>query len=150
MLQNNDLDRGSVDIHNQEVVKISSLQNDEVLCELLECSPETDIVLCGVVDIHGYTYRPNVMLMCDWNELPSFAAIEYILLMRSQLYFIVQPWKTHYFDAHYQAYIVTNDTTQSFELQRHEDLCDHRPVHVVQSYARADNRWYIPIRFELC
>ena len=141
ILQKDEFDSRAVEIHQQVVTKVSTLENDDVICDVFECSPQTDIVVCGVVEMYGYKYRPNIMLISEWaDELPCFVRIEQIFLMQSKLHFLVQPWTTHEFDDHYQAYIVSNDPVQSLELKQPDKIFDYRPVHVVQSYSSRDKQ----------
>ena len=149
MLQEKDIDTKSVVIHDQEVVEVSALQNDDDICDLLHCSPETEIVVCGNVSIYGYKYRPNTMLLSEWIEQPMFVMIKHIILSGSQVRFIVQLWETEDFDDHYQAYKVSTDEAAHLQIKDHKDLCDYRPVHAVENYSLGDNSMYIPTRFEL-
>ncbi len=136
-------------IHNQEVTNISSLENEEEMCRLLHCTPDKEITLCGHVKINSYSFRPNILLT-DWDsEMPSFAQLINIVRMDSKLFLVLQPWETHDYIHHYQAYEVSENKNQRLELREHHTLFDHRPVHAVKSYKRTDHDWYIPTRYIL-
>ena len=148
MLKLQNMDRSCINIQSQTVVKISALENEDELCNLLDCSAETEIRLCGVVEINGYKYRANIMVMTEWNgELPKFARVEHIIQRGSTLVLIVKPWKTHFLHGHFQAFAASEDLSKPFKLIEPDELQDHKPLHAVKSYKCSDNTWYIPTRY---
>ena len=150
ILMKHHIEKGSVTIHRQEVTYVSSLDNEEEMCRLLHCTPDKEITLCGHVKINSYSYRPNTLLLTDRNcEMPSFSQLNNIVRMDSKLLLVLQPWKTHDYNYHYQAYDVSESKNQSLELREHHNLFDHRPVHAVRSYEKTDHDWYIPTRYIL-
>ncbi|XP_071855580.1 uncharacterized protein [Apostichopus japonicus] len=149
MLIKEDIDSKAIEVHDQNIVEVSSLENDDRICNLLHCTPETTFVVCGMVEVYGYNYRPNMMLLSQWIELPAFVMIQQIIQIGSRLHFLVQPWTTLEFENHFQAYIVSNDLARPLQLKEPDDICDYRPVHVLQSYCTSDKRFYIPTRYEL-
>lgn len=114
---------------------------------MLGCTPETVLVVCGMVSIHGYTYRANIMVVSGWSQgQPVFGRVELIIKYKDCILLFIKPWATLYHDDHFQAYAV-KETTGEVEVTEPYKLVDYKPVHVVQNYSRYDNRWYFPTRF---
>ena len=138
-LKKEDIENRATELYDQSVVEVSSFENEEAVCNLLDCTPQTELIVCGVVELYGYKYRPNMMLLSGWNEVPKFAMIQVIIRRGSTLHFLVQPWTTLEYEDHYQAYIVSDEPTLALELTDPLDMFDYRPVHTVESYCTTDN-----------
>lgn len=153
ILGNRQANLGSTVIHNEEIMQVLSLQNDlQVnLCDFRDYEPDTEVAVCGHVEINGYSYRSNIMLLSEWTcDLPSFVRIERIIRFGSKVQFLVQPWRTENFNEHYQAFVVSEDKSRPVTLRDPGDILDHRPVHYVNNYEKEDYHWYVPTRFVLC
>ena len=100
-LKKQPIDSKSLEIVSQDIVKISELQNDAEVCNTLGCTVDTEIALCGIVEINTYKFRPSCMVMTKWNaEMPTFGRIDLIVGYKCEIYFLVQPWSIHYYDQH--------------------------------------------------
>ena len=150
MLKEENIERKSIDILQQNVIRLSELTNGEHISTLLGKQCDTEVVLCESVVISGYKFRSNSMVLIDWvEELPKFGCVELILLHEGNILLIVQPWITLDLNEHYHAYASKEDTTKSVVTVQPSSLADYRPVHVVQSYSRTDHTLYIPTRYVL-
>lgn len=150
MLQKEHINSECVCISTSEFVKVSELEHEAEVCQLLNCEPDAVLELCDRVTFYGYTYRQNIMLLTDWcDDLPSFSRIDYIIRKQDRLFLMIQPWKTKYFHDHYQAFVASEDKLASLQLLDPADLFEYRPVHAVKNYCTEDLRWYIPTRYIL-
>ena len=123
------------------VVEVSSLANANIICDLLHCTPETNIILCATAVVNVYFYRPNIMLISAWDdEMPIFAKVEQMICIISKLHLIIQPWETVYHEDHYGAYVVKENVTQPLQMREPDNIFDHRPVHACQNYINTDNQ----------
>ena len=140
----------SIEIQSKEVIPASILDHGDTICNLLECHLDANLILCKSAIVNGHCYRPNIMLLSDWtDELPTFCKVVQMVELRSDLYLILQPWNTLYFEDHYHAYAVEENATQTFQIKKPHDIMEHRPVHAVKSYTSSDHKWYIATRYSL-
>lgn len=57
---------------------------------------------------NGFTFKPNAYILLQSDRLsPTFGKISAILKLRV-IIFVVQEYKTQYYDSHYQAYSISN------------------------------------------
>ena len=84
------MDNTGIEIQSQVVVEVAFLDNANIICDLLHCTPET--ILCTTAVVNGYIYKPNIMLLSAWDdEMPIFAKVEHMICIRSKLHLIIQP-----------------------------------------------------------
>lgn len=148
-LMKQQIDSHTEDIGAQMVVQASSLTNAEQVCTALNCPPEQEIVVINTVNLSGYIYRANVMVLCKWDDEPEFASIEQVVMRESAVKLIVKPWTTLYYDQHYSAYAV-KASDHHFQVWAPEDLVDHKPLPAVKNYDTSNPVWFVVTRFKLC
>ena len=144
-----DVEQRHIEVLSQDVIPASMLQSAETVCAAVKCPLFADITLVNAVTINGYTLRPNTCVLLEWDEdLPRFGEVQQIVTMDGTIYLSYQPCTTLYYDRHFCAYAVTS-TADKLQVVQANELEDHKPVHLVQSYDEIDQNCYIAMRYQL-
>lgn len=137
-----------ISIQKQHEIRASNLPHGRRVCEILHITEDHDLINITSVEIHGYLFKPNQLLLLRWtDELPVFGEIKAIVMMESRIKLVIQPWTSLYFQRKYHAFAVSPSLDFDVEVVVVEDLADHRPVHAVNSYDKHDPHLYVPTRF---
>ena len=139
-----------IEILHQDLVRVSSLEDEEDVCAVLHCTPDADILVAGAVEVNGYTFRPCSVVLTNWNEeLPEFGEVRHIVLLDSIIKLLIKPWKTLHFDQHFHSYAVSEHFHEALVVKAVDELGDYRPVHAMRCYQERDTNQYIVLRYQL-
>ena len=137
-----------ISIQKQHVTRASNLPHAQRVCEILQITEDHDVIAVTSVEIHGYQFKANRLLLLRWNDdLPVFGEIKAIVLIEGTIKLVIQPWLSLYFQRKYHAFVVSPSRDFDIEVVVVEDLTDYRPVHAVNSYDEHDRHLYVPTRF---
>lgn len=143
-----DVEFRGIEIHGQGVT--DAIELTDAVREALGCQPDEKVIVVKSAVVNGYEYRPNSLVVVTWNsEDPEFGEVQQIVHMNSKVTFVIQPWKTKYFDHHYHSYAVEKTTNTELVAKTPSELGDYRPVHAVNTHDERDSNLYVAVRFML-
>ena len=144
------VEQKGTEVYNQTVVPVTTLANAEEICANLKCGLDSDVIVANIVEVNGYKFRRSTAVLICWNEeFPEFGEIQDIVIVDSNIRFILRPLETLHFERHYHSYAVRKTPDVAVIVKSVDDLGDHRPVHAVKSYDVEDSNLYVPVRYQL-
>ena len=125
------------------------MEDAHAVCAFLGCGMDTVVTLSGSVCIQSYEYKPNCMVVVDWNdEGPHYAKVKVILVFENKVNFVLHPWHTMHYNRHLHAYSVAESQSECV-IKQPQELKVCRPFHVTKCHGKDDQSWYIVAPFNI-
>ena len=139
------------EIRDQVPTQVSSLDEAVDVCASLGCNMEDVVTLSGSVCIQTYEYKPNCMVLVDWDDDgPQYAKVNHIMEIHNSIYFVLHMWQTRYYNRHLHAYaVLESKELKCIIIKRPQDLRASRPFHVTKCHNKDDLSWYIITPFNI-
>ena len=118
------------EIRDQIPVQVSTLDEVNEVCSFLGCGKDAEVILSGSVSIQTYTFKPNCMILVDWNdEGPQFSQVKHIMIIESNIYFVLRSWQTKYYNRHRHTYAL-EESAESISIKEPQEFLLCKPLHV--------------------
>ena len=94
---------------------------------------------------YGKYYKPNAVIVDIKDDLPLVG--QYIASMELKFYLMSNNFTLTYYESHYHAYTLQNDTAICTTFVFYEQLFIHMPIHIHKSEALCA---YVILPYALC